>query len=104
MMEVCVTWDLLPGVNQETYTAWAKRAVSTTLKQPGLVEFRAHRNVLGTPQVRTTAVWKAGADWIAFSEGEWQSVEQGLRGLATNIRLEIWGPSALVPEPLRPAK
>lgn len=104
MLEVCVTWDLLPGVSQETYGAWAKKAVATTLKQPGLVEFRANRNMLGSPEVRTTSVWRSGGDWIAFAEGGWKTVEQELRGLATNLRMEVWGPSPLVPEPLRPGK
>jgi len=71
MLEVCVAYDLLPGVNQDSYGAWAKKAISTTFAQPGLVEFRAHRNIMGSPEVRTTSVWRSGADWIAFAEG-WQ--------------------------------
>jgi len=104
MLEVCVAYDLLPGVSQDTYGAWAKKAISTTLAQPGLVEFRAHRNILGSPEVRTTSVWRSGVDWIAFAEGGWKSLEQELRGLATNLRMEAWGPSPVVPEPLRPRK
>lgn len=104
MLEVCVAYDLLPGANQDSYGAWAKKAISVMLKQTGLVEFRAHRNILGSPEVRTTSVWRSGADWISFAEGGWKSLEQELRGLATNLRMEVWGPSALVPEPLRPGK
>ncbi len=104
MLEVCVAYDLLPGVNADTYGAWAKKAIATTLKQPGLVEFRAHRNLLGSPQVRTTTVWRSGPEWFAFADGAWKAVEQELRGLATNVHMEVWGPSPLVPEPLRPGK
>lgn len=104
MIEACVTWDLLPGVGRDTYGAWAKKAIATMLKQQGLVEFRANRNVLGSPEVRITSTWRSGADWAAFAEGEWKTVEQELRGMAGNIRMELWGPSPLVPEPLRPAK
>lgn len=104
MIEVCVVYDLLPGVSQDTYGAWGKKAIATTLKQPGLFEFRANRNMLGSPQVRTTSVWRSGADWIAFADGGWRALEQELRGLATDIRMEVWGPSPLVPEPLRPGK
>ena len=104
MFEVCVTYDLLPGVGQDSYGAWAKKAIATTMKQTWLVEFRAHRNILGAPQVRTTAVWRSGADWIAFAEGEWKTLEQELRGLATNIGMEVWGSSPLVPEALRPGR
>jgi heme-degrading monooxygenase HmoA len=104
MLEICATWDLLPGVSQDTYAAWAKQAVATILKQPGLVEFRGNRNLLGSPEVRITLLWRSGADWIAFAEGAWKSVERELRALATHIRLEVWGPSPIVPEPLRPGR
>ena len=104
MLEVCVAYDLLPGVNQDGYQAWAKKAISATLKQPGLVEFRAHRNILGSPEIRTTSVWRTGGEWISFAEGGWKSLEHELRSFATNLRMEVWGPSALVPEPLRPGK
>jgi len=102
MLEVCITYDLLPNVGQDAYQAWAGRAIAAILKQPGLLEFRAHRNVLGTPEVRTTSVWRSGADWMTFGEGGWRPLEQELRGLANHIRMEAWGPSPLVPEPLRP--
>jgi|SRR5579883_1258635 len=104
MLEVHVVYDLLPGVSQDSYGAWAKKAIATTLKQPGLVEFRANRNILGSPHVRTTSVWRTGSEWMAFAEGAWKDVEQELRGLATNLRMEVWGPSPLVPETLRPGK
>jgi hypothetical protein len=104
MYEVCIVYDLLPGVNKETYAAWAKKAIAATLKQPGLIEFRAHRNVLGSPEVRTTSVWNSGAEWIAFAEGGWKLLEEELRVLAKDLRMEVWGPSPLVPQPLRPGK
>ena len=104
MLEVCVAYDLLPGISQDSYGTWAKKAISATLAQDGLIEFRAHRNMLGSPAVRTTSVWRSGTDWIAFAEGGWKPLESELRGLATNLRMEVWGPSPLVPEPLRPRK
>lgn len=104
MLEVCVTWDLLPEASRENYGAWAKKSIATTLKQPGLVEFKANRNMLGSPEIRITSVWRSGGDWIAFAESGWKTLEQELRGLATNLRMEVWGPSPLVPEALRPGK
>jgi hypothetical protein len=104
MFEVCLLYDLLPGTNQETYVAWAKKTIATTLKQAGLVEFRAHRNMLGSPEVRATSVWRTAAAWIAFDEAGWKPLEQELRALATNIRVELWGPSPVVPEALHPGK
>jgi hypothetical protein len=67
-------------------------------------EFRANRNVLGSPQVRTVSTWRSLEDWARFNQGPWQSLQAELRGFATNIRVEIWGPSPILVEPIRPAK
>ncbi len=104
MIEGHVTYDLVPGVDQEAYVAWAKKTVASILKQPGIIEFRANRNVLGSPQIRTTSVWRSGPDWFSYADGPWKASEAELRRFATNIRVELWGPSVLVPEPLRPGK
>ena len=104
MTEVNLTYDFVPGFNQQTYQEWAKKAIGVVLQSPGLIEFRAHRNILGSPYVRTTTVWKTLIDWTNFAESsEWQKMETELRGaFATNVNVEIWGPSPVAPEPLRP--
>lgn len=104
MMESIITWDLVPNVDQGAYAAWAKKAIGAVLKQPGLIEFRANRNLLGTPQVRVVSVWSALGDWAKFDEDSWPPLEAELRGYATNIQMELWGPSPVVPQPLHPAK
>jgi len=104
MIEVIESFDLVPGVDQDAYQSWAKKAVALVLQQPGLVELRANRNILGSPQVRIVTVWKSGADWAKFGEGAWRPLESELLKFATNLKAELWGPSALVPEPLRPGK
>ena len=66
---------------------------------------RVHRNLLGSPQVRLTLVWQTLADWAKFAEGaERQKLDSELLQFATNIHIEHWGPSPVVPEPLRPGK
>lgn len=104
MIEVTQTYELLPTVDLGAYAAWVKKALGIVLKQPGFVEFRAHRNLLGSPQVRTTTVWQSAAEWARFDEGDWQTLELELRRMATQLRVELWGPSAMVPEPLRPQR
>jgi hypothetical protein len=94
----------VPGVDQQAYQAWAKNTIAALMRQPGLVEFRAYRNILGTPQVRTTIEWQSLADYEKYWQGAWQPVETELRTMATNIRVELWGPSPVVQEPLRPGK
>lgn len=105
MIEVNKTYDLLPGIDQQAYLEYAKKAFATMLKAPGLVEIRAYRSLLGSPQVRLTLVWQTLADWAKFAESpERQELDSELLQFATNIGIELWGPSPAVPEPLRPGK
>jgi len=86
------------GVKQPGYISG-----ETMLKAFGLVEFRAHRNILGTPQVRSTSVSKTLSDWATYTDSdEWRTLEAEVRAFATNIRVEIRGPSPVLPEPVRP--
>ena len=103
MIEVDTTWELLPNIDQEAYGEWAKETVGKILKAPGLVEFRANRNILGAPQVRSTAVWQTLADWANYTDSnEWRALEDEFRAFAADIRIEVWGPSPVLPEPVRP--
>lgn len=105
MIEVNMTYDLLPDIDQQAYGEFVKKAIATVLRAPGFVEFRANRNVLGSPQVRSTSVWQSLADWARFTESaEWQALELEFRTFLTNLDVQIWGPSPLVSEPLRPGK
>jgi quinol monooxygenase YgiN len=104
MVEGNVTYDFLPNVDLKAYSAWAKRTIEAMMKAPGLIEFRAHRGLMAPAQVRTTTVWQSMAEWATFIEGPWQQMETELRSFATNIKSEVWGPSPVVPEPLRPGK
>ena len=105
MIESNMVYDLLPGIDQKAYQEMAKKAVELVLQSPGLVEFRANRNVLGSPQVRATSVWQTLADWAKFYESSgWQELETEMRTFVTNLRFELWGPSPVIPEPLRPGQ
>jgi len=105
MIEVSTLYDFLPGINQQAYAEFAKKAIGSMLQAPGLVEFRANRNMLGSPQVRITTVWQTLGDWAKFSESAaWQALEAELHTFNTNSSTEIWGPSPVVPEPLRPGR
>ena len=105
MIEVNMFYDFLPGIDQQAYQEWAKKAIGLVLKSPGLVEFRANRNVLGSPQMRTASVWQTLVDWANFSESSgYKEIETEMRTFVTNLRIELWGPSPVVPEPLRPGQ
>jgi heme-degrading monooxygenase HmoA len=105
MIEITRTYDILPGVDTQFYGEFAKKVIGTLMKAPGLIEFRGNRNMLGSPQVRTIQVWQSLADWAKFSESaEYSEFEAESRSFITNMKVEIWGPSPVVPEPLRPSK
>jgi heme-degrading monooxygenase HmoA len=105
MIEVNSLWDMLPNANQQAYAEFSKKAIGSMLQAPGLVEFRANRNILGSPKIRVTTVWHTLSDWAKFNESaEWQALELELHAFTTNTSTEIWGPSPVVPEPLRPGR
>jgi hypothetical protein len=62
MIELNKTYNLLPGIDQQAYLEYGKRAFATMLKAPGLVEIRGYRSLLGSPQVRLILVWHTLAD------------------------------------------
>jgi heme-degrading monooxygenase HmoA len=104
-IEVHWSWDYLPGIDEKAYAEFAKKAVASFAKAPGLIEFRANRNVLGSPQARATTVWRSLNDWANYgATKEWKEIEAALRTFVTNIQVEIWGPSPLIPKPVRPGK
>jgi quinol monooxygenase YgiN len=97
-------WDILPD-KVEAYTQWAKSAIPRFLAVPGVVEFRAYRGVAGVPQVVTTYEFADLAAWAAWRAHEdVQKVIDELYTFATNVTLELCGPSPVVPAPIRPGK
>jgi len=105
MIETNLKYDLVPNVDMKSYGEWVKKTIATIAKQPGMVEFRANRNILGAPQVRASTNWQSLGDWSRFAEeNAWQSIVAELRGFATNIDVELWGPSPVLPEPIRPSR
>ena len=104
MIEVSFRYDMLPGVDIKTYAEWAKKAVAIILQQPGVVEFRASRSLLGSPQVRTSTVFQSAADWERFARGDWLPLEDQFRRFVTDLRVELWRPSPHFPETLYPKK
>ena len=105
MIESTMTYDLFPNVDMMAYQEWTKRGIAIMAKQPGMLEFRANRNVLGSPRVRTTTVFRSLEDWAKFADSDaWHSIEAEMQGFATNVQIELWGPSRLLPEPVRPAR
>lgn len=102
-MVVQVTkWNVVAG-KAEAYAEWSQRAIPTLLGTPGVVEFRAYRPATGAHQVVVTYEFANLTTWAAWTETE---AVQGLlneaREFVSDINTEVWGPSPIVPDPIRP--
>jgi heme-degrading monooxygenase HmoA len=106
MIEVFVTYDLLPNVDQKSYVQLLKKAIVPILSQPGIVEIRARRSLSGSPEVLILLVWETLADWNKFEiKKEWAALKAEVTdAYATNMTIQVWGPSPIAPEPLRPLR
>ncbi len=104
-MVLCVMkWDILPD-KVEAYRKWTESAIRRTLAAPGVVEFRGYRPATGASQVVVTWEFADMAAWAAWQAHEdMQKVTDELRTLTANLSTELWGPSPVVPQPIRPRK
>jgi quinol monooxygenase YgiN len=102
MVLYVMRWNIHPD-KKEAYTAWTKGAISGTVGAGGVVEFRAYRPATGSSQVAVTYEFADMAAWEGWYSNEAvQAVLEELHTLATDISLELWGPSPVVPDPIRP--
>ena len=102
MMLVVMKWNVHPD-KVEAYTKWTQSAIQSTLAVPGVVEFRAYRPAAGAHQVVVTYELADLAAWASwYSKAEVQKVLEELRTVAIDVTIELWGPSPLVPKPIRP--
>ena len=89
----------------KAYQEWVPGAIRRVLAVPGVVEFRAYRAASGSHQVVATYEFADMAAWAAwFSSPEVQKCMDELHTLALNVTSELWGPSPVVPAPIRPGK
>ncbi len=102
MVLYVLQWDILTA-RAETYPQWAQGVIPRTLGVPGVVEFRAYRPATGTHQVVITYEFANMADWAAWQSSETiQQILDEVHLYTTNLKIEVWGPSPIVPQPIRP--
>ncbi|GIK43940.1 MAG: hypothetical protein BroJett011_77730 [Chloroflexota bacterium] len=102
MVLYCLKWNIHPD-KLEAYAAWTKGAIQSTLVAGGVTEFRGYRPASGAFQVVVTYEFEDMAAWATWHDVEAvQTVLAELRTLATDVTTELWGPSPLVPQPIRP--
>ncbi len=103
MIEVAFTYDFHPGIDEVAYANLAKKATAMMKAAPGFIEFRAHRNMIGSPHVRRTSVWESLADWAALAQDpDFQKLTAEFRTYVNHLDVQLWGPSPLAPHPIRP--
>jgi len=104
MVLYVVKWDIHPD-KVEAYLKWTEGAMKRSLAVPGVVEFRAFRGAAGTQQVILTYEFADMAAWAAWhTSEEMQKIIDETYTLAMNVMAELWGPSPVVPVPIRPGK
>lgn len=102
MIEVHQTYDLRPDIDPQAYGEFCQQAVRTMLQTPGCLEFHAQRNLLGSPHVRTAVVWEDLSAWARFAESETgRTMMEQFLPFVTHVQTELWGPSPVLPEPIR---
>ena len=97
-------YDIHPD-KLEAFSEWTDGAIKRSLAVPGVVEFRAYRAATGTSQIVVTYEFADMAAWAAWvSNEECQELSMELHTLALNVSFEVWGPTPVVPAPIRPGK
>ena len=104
MVLYVVSYDIIPD-KAGAYFEWAQTAIPRAMALPGLVEFRAYRGVAGErgEQVILTYEFANMADFAAYwSHEDMRKMDDELQSFTANQSAQIWGPSPVVPEPIRP--
>ena len=102
MVLYVMRWNIHPD-KKEAYMEWTKGAIARTLGAGGVAEFRAYRPATGPSQVVVTYEFTNMAAWQTwYGNQDVQTVLEELHMLATDVTLDLWGPSPVVPDPIRP--
>ena len=103
MVQYVLKWNIRPV--KTDYADWAKSAIQRTLAVPGVVEFGAFRPLTGSHQVVIYYQFIDLAAWTTWRESEAvQQVFDELYEYGSEVEMELWGPSPVVPQPLRPSQ
>lgn len=100
-------YDLPPNTHRAQYAAGVPDRIQSSMRQPGLVEFRGYRNPkMDSPNVMVHIEFeslRALRDYLDtedYAASMTSMIEEGCR----SIQEEIWGASPFLPEPLKPER
>ena len=112
MALLTINWDLPPEDKMEAYKSRvfftdekSKAWIQLVMKQKGFKELRAYRNpFLTTPQVLVHCEFDNLESCLKYIESEdYATLQSGLCKVGcTNISVQLWRTSPMIPEPLKP--
>jgi len=101
-----VLWVMKYDINPaklDSYAEWAQGAVPTLIGAGGVVELRGYRPVTGSRSVVVTYEFADLAAWQAWYDSEAvQGILESSASMLLNLETELWGPSPVLPQPIRP--
>ena len=102
MLLYVLRWDI-PDDQTDEYLNWAKHSIVRCTMVPGVVELTSYRPVAGESEVVTIFKFKDFDSWSAwFNSNEIQAIFDEMFKVVTNAQRELWEPSPIITEPIRP--
>lgn len=105
MALIVITWDLPPAEQIDSYNEKSSSWISMVLNQPELGQFRGYRNAFRTtPMAMIHLEFDSLASCLKFIESEdYALLEYEMRASGvTNMGVQLWSPSPVIPQPLSP--
>lgn len=92
----------VPPDRATAYGEWAGTAIRQAVAAPGVVELRAYRPLMAHSQVILTVEFARLDDWTTwYAAPTTQALLDDLGTPTLKLEGELWGPSPLVPEPIK---
>lgn len=101
MVLYVMTWDIR-NETRDGYGAWAQQALQQVLGTGDVTEFRAYRPTTGGAEVAVTYEFADMGSFARWNESEAvKTVFETMRHYCSNVSADLWGPSPVVPAPIR---
>ena len=96
-------WTIHPD-KADAYAKWAQSTLAKVVSVGQIIELRGYRAATGSSQIVATMEFANMSDWAEWHNHDTiQQVLVELRTVAVNVTSELWGPSPMTPEPVRPS-
>ncbi|PWK46338.1 hypothetical protein [Pleionea mediterranea] len=101
MVESQISYNIRPNVTEEEYWNTVQTLITTLVKDKKIKEFRAFENLMGDPQIKASVYWNEATHFANFAKSdEWRNLLREMRKVVSDIKIELWGPSRYLPDPV----